>query len=307
MTTRTEITEDNAPNLFAICKPRKGEVVARRIRLTSRLQVAVGRMFERQAESFREGNVEDIPYETSGTWKAGPDETFVTPLTPDAASIFNQITGGSLAVEELDTEDLSRGNIKALCVPSYPIDGTRVLVQGFTAQQLLQRRDLIAMVLQHDRFDRLSDPVLTLGRSLVCIVEEQQMLFKGLQAVRPIFDLKERYKAATEKEVMAFVQAEVFDNTNIEYVVDALDQLDRKRITEIQTRGILTNLTTKYSQEVADQTEFPIRVSDGKVQIPAERYLLKAFLQFISDSRWRGAFSGTPFITNSQRPAPPLN
>ena len=306
MMTTEEINTDNPPTLFAICKLGNRKTV-HRIKLTPELQVQVGRLFERQASDFLPNNAEIIQYEDSGSWNADPDEVFVTDPTPDAPDIFYQVTNNQTAVEILEPAEMSRSGIKALCVPSYTTMTTRVLVQSFSSRQLLQRRGLFAMVLQGDTFNRLASPVLTLGDSLACIIEEDRLFFKSFYSTRPILDLKERYEEATQREVMAFAQSSVFSAVSIEDFVGALDQFDRKRITEVQETGMLAGVTIERIQEVANMTDFPVIVRDQKLVLPTERHLVKAFLQFISDSRYRGLFSGTPFITNSRRPAPPLS
>ena len=124
-------------NLFAACLTNGG-LKAKRVPLSGDIQQAVAAEFNKQEEQFRSGVTNEVDFD--GRWK--PDESeFLTIDVPAEAQVFHDtIEANAMAIPSINTKIFEDEGIKALFT-GVTTDGiTRILVQRFTSQQVLQRK-----------------------------------------------------------------------------------------------------------------------------------------------------------------------
>lgn len=286
-------------NLFAACRTHDGQLIAKRVRLDANVQQAVEAVFAEQEAAFRQGVTDEVPFD--GSWTPNEDE-FLTIDVPAEAQIFaDTINANAMAVDDIDTAAFAAEGIKALFT-GMPVNGaTKVLVQRFTSQQVLERR--FALLQQGNAFRRLSEPAFTLDNSLACIIEDGTVKFKSQHKLRSIINMLEIYREATEQEVQTFAAHASLEVADAVGFVNVTNQVSRKLIHAIVNNGTLDNYTPVQIQAAAQQTDLAINVQNGRIVMPTTHVDIKALLQFLNESRYSGPLSGQAFVTNSQRPA----
>lgn len=286
-------------NLFAACRTHDGQLIAKRVRLDANVQQAVEAVFAEQEVAFRQGVTDEVPFD--GSWTPNEDE-FLTIDVPAEAQIFaDTVNANAMAVDDIDTAAFAAEGIKALFT-GVPVNGaTKVLVQRFTSQQVLERR--FALLQQGNAFRRLSEPAFTLDNSLACIIESGTVKFKSQHKLRSIINMLEIYREATEQEVQTFAAHASLEVADSASFVNVTNQVSRKLIHAIVNNGTLDNYTPVQIQAAAQQTNLAIDVQNGRIVMPTTHADIKALLQFLNESRYSGPLSGQAFVTNSQRPA----
>ncbi len=286
-------------NLFAACRDSQGNLTAKRVRLDAAVQQQLEANFADQEDAFRAGVTNEVTFD--GSWEPDEDE-FLTIDVPGEAQIFAQtIAGNALSVPDINTAAFKNEGIKALFTGVTLNGATKVLVQRFTAQQVLERRFTL---LQHgNAFRRLTEAAFALDNELSCIIEDGKIKFKSQAKLRSIINLQDIYRAATDHEVQAFAGHASLDVADVAAFVAVTNQVSRKLIHAISNNNTLTTYTPAAIQAAAGQTGLSISVKNDKIIMPAAHADIKALLQFLNESRYSGPLSGQPFVTNSRRHA----
>lgn len=288
-----------AQNLFAACRDNGGQLIAKRVRLDANVQQAIEAIFADQETAFRQGITNEVPFD--GSWTPDDDE-FLTIDVPGEAQVFaDTISANAVAVADINTAAFADEGIKALFTGVCANGATKVLVQRFTSQQVLERR--FALLQQGNAFRRLTEPAFTLDNSLACIIEGGKIKFKSQQKLRSIINMLHIYRAATHQEVEAFAGHACLAVADVEAFVAITNQVSRKLIHAITNNGTLDTFSPNAIRAAAAQTGLTIDLQNGKIVVPTAHADIKALLQFLNESRYSGPLSGQPYVTNSQRPA----
>ena len=283
-------------NLFAACRPN-GVLIAKRIRLDATIQQAVGTVFNNQEAEFRDGIQNEVQFD--GAWKPDPDE-FLTIAIPAEASIFEDtINANATSIPDLDTANFANEAVKAIFTGTTANGQTKVLAQAFTGKQMLERK--FALFQQGNAFRRLTEPAFTLDTMLTCIIEGGLIKFKSQHKLRSIIDMVAIYRAATDQEVQTFAGHASLNVQDVQGFIDTTNQTSRKLIHAISNNGTLNAYTPAQIQQAAATTGLNINVQNNQIVMPTAHAEIKAFLQFLNESRYTGALSGTNYITNSRR------
>lgn len=286
-------------NLFAACRNNNGQLIAKRVRLDATVQQAIEAIFSSQERAFRQGVTNEVPFD--GSWTPDEDE-FLTIDIPTEAQIFvDAINTNAMAIADINTAAFAGEGIKALFTGVSTNGTTKVLVQSFTSQQVLERR--FALLQQGNAFRRLTEPAFTLDGSLSCIVEEGKIKFKSQHKLRSIINMLDIYRAATDQEVQAFAGHASLHVADVAAFVNLTNQVSRKLIHAITNNGALDTYTPADIQAAARLTNLAINIQNGRIVMPTAHKDIKALLQFLNECRYSGPLSGQAFVTNSQRPA----
>ena len=284
-------------NLLAACRVNK-VLVAKRIPIDATIQEELKRVFCEQETVFRNGVTNEVPFD--GTWKPEEDE-FLTIPVPEEAKIFEEATNvNAVSVEEIDAKKFTEEGIKALFTSLSEKEGKKILVQRFTARQILTRK--FALLLHGRAFRQLVDTAFTLDSSLTCIIENGLIKFKSLHKLRSIIDFREIYREATDQEVKNFAKHPKLKVADVDAFLEATSPPSRKLIKAILIYGTLDSYKPRFIQRMAQDTGLEVNVEDGKIVVPTERADIRALLQFLTESRYLGPLSGQTYITNSRRP-----
>lgn len=286
-------------NLFAACRDNGGQLIVKRVRLDANVQQAVETIFADQEADFRQGVTSEVPFD--GSWTPDEDE-FLTIDVPVEAQVFaDTINANAMAIADINTAAFSDEGIKALFTGVSANGATKVLVQRFTSQQVLERR--FALLQQGNAFRRLTEPAFTLDSSLACIIEGGKIKFKSQHKLRSIINMVDIYRAATDQEVQAFASHASLEVADVAGFIAVTNQVSRKLIHAITNNGTLDAHTPANIQAAAQLTNLAITVQNGRIVMPSAHAEIKALLQFLNESRYAGPLSGQPYVTNSQRPA----
>lgn len=286
-------------NLFAACRDNGGQLIAKRVRLDAAVQQAIEAIFADQEATFRHGVTSEVPFD--GSWTPDEDE-FLTIDIPAEAQVFaDTINANAMAIADINAAAFAGEGIKALFTGVSNNGATKVLVQRFTSQQVLERR--FALLQQGNAFRRLTEPAFTLDNTLACIIEGGRIKFKSQHKLRSIINMLDIYRAQTDQEVQAFAGHPNLHVADVAAFVGVTNQVSRKLIHAISNNGTLDNYTPADIQAAAQQTNLVIDVQNGRIVMPAAHGDIKALLQFLNESRYSGPLSGQAFVTNSQRPA----
>ena len=285
-------------NLFAACQTN-GELKAKRVPLSGDIQQTVAAEFNKQEEQFRSGVTNEVDFD--GRWK--PDENeFLTIDVPAEAQVFHDtIEANAMAIPSINTKIFEDEGIKALFT-GVTTDGiTRILVQRFTSQQVLQRK--FTLFFQGDTFRHLDESAFTLDSSLVCIIEDDKIKFKSQHKLRSIINMSSIYRAATDQEIQAFAEHPHLEVTDIAGFLESTDQISRKQIHALIENQTLDKYRPIDIKSAAQGTGLVVDVQNEKIVMPSTKADIKRLLQFLDESRYAGPLSGDPFVTNSRRPA----
>ena len=286
-------------NLFAACRDNNGQLVAKRVRLDANVQNAVETIFAIQEDEFRSGADNEVAFD--GRWKLDDDEIFALDVPAEGRIFVETINANAMAIADLNTETFADEGIKALFTGVAANGTTKVLIQRFTAQQVLGHR--FAFLQQGNAFRRLTEAAFTLDNSLTCLIENGKIKFKSQHKLRSIIDFVEIYRAATDQEVRDFAGHAKLEVADPAAFVSITNQVSRKLIHAITSSGTLEDYTPTAIQAAAAGTGLAINVRDDKIVMPQAHADIKALLQFLNECRYSGPLSGQAYVTNSQRPA----
>lgn len=283
-------------NLFALCRAATGLQV-KRVALAQPVQAKVGHIFQAQANSFLNGIAEEVDF--SGDWKPDDDELLVIDAPAEAAVITATITANPISLPEIDAQNFMAEGIRGLFVIESVGQDHRVLIQAFSAQQLLSRR--FTLFQSGNSFKELTEPGFTLDNSIVAIMEGGKLKFKSFQRARGVFDLQQFYKAATDQEVDAFCQHASLEVADVAAFKVAADQGVRKLVHAITKAGVLNTHQVDVIATKAASLGINITVQNGKLMVPADRKSIKTLFRFLDDGIYQAALSSSRYVTNSKR------
>jgi hypothetical protein len=285
-------------NLFAACRENE-TLIAKRVQLDAATQQAVETAFTEQELKFRHGIGSEVHFD--GRWKPDEDELLTIDVPSEAIIFPSTIVANATSIPAMNAEKFSSEGIRALFTGSLVNGATKVLVQRFTAQQILQRK---FSLLQHDNaFRRLTDQAFSLDNSLTCIIEEGKIKFKSQQKLRSIINMLDIYRAATDQEVQMFANHEKLHVVDIAEFLQVTTQTTRKLIHALYGSRMLDNFSVSAIQAAAQQTGLPVHVREGKIIMPTDRKEIKNLLEFLNERRFLGPLSGQIYVSNSQRVA----
>lgn len=285
-----------AQNLFAACR-HNGSLVVRRVRLDANIQTGIEALFSEQETSFRNGITEEVDF--NGAWNPESNE-LLTIDVPQEAEIFEEtINANATSIQDIDTSNFGEEGIKALFTGSIVDGNTKVIVQKFTSQQMLERK--FSLLHDGNAFRKLTEPAFTLDTALTCIIEGGKIKFKSQHKLRSIIDMQDIYREATEQEVKGFSAHESLSVANVDSFLEQADQVTRKLISAITRSGNLDKYGVDAIKAAAASVGVEVTVVNEKIVMPKTRADIKNLLRFLDDSLYEAALTGQKYITNSKR------
>lgn len=283
-------------SLLALCKQANGLSV-KRIRVSADVQHQLEGVFSQQEQTFFEGVSDEVLFD--GGWKPEPNELLYAPITPEALAIFNAAQGNVVALPEINPVAISAESIRGLAVLVQRGGAPRLLMQGFSTAQILERR--FNLVLDGNTFNRLTQPAFTMGASLVGVIENERIKFSSFTRIKQLFDLTSLYREATNAELDEFCALPSLHIGNATAFKEMADQKMRKLIHAIGARGTLNQYTPQEVAVAGENEGFPIAVVDNRIVVPTSKADAKDLLHFLDHGLYRAALSGEIYITNSKR------
>jgi hypothetical protein len=284
-----------AVNLFALCRPL-GAANVKHVSLSRQLQEQLEGVFLEYEREFRDGIEAEVDF--TGGWNADPEEILRAPLPDEARAVVDQLRDGALGRDDLNTADVANEGVRGLLVPIKRGQHTLILVQNFSAQQLLSRK--WALIAQGNEFRRIDESAFSIGSKIDGVIEGGFLKFSSYHTIRQVFKLSDLYREASDQEITAFAQHEKIAVDDAQQLCGFVNQAHRKLITAISSGNKLDGLEVDYIRQRAVEHGINLQTHAGKITIPVDR-TLKDVLMFLDDAIYSAPLRGELYMTNSKR------
>jgi Domain of unknown function (DUF4868) len=284
-------------NLYALCRPN-AQLEIKRVSLTQPVQAKIEGIFQGQATAFLDGISEEVEF--GGDWKPDSDELLVIEAPAEIDIVQTAVAANPVSLNSINSANFENEGIKGLFINLQSGGQSRILIQSFSAQQILARR--FSLMLDGNTFKELTDPAFTLDNYLTAIVEDNKLKFKSFFNVKRIFELNQFYQEASDQQIDGFCGHQSLQVANVAAFKVVADQQIRKMIHAIVKAGVLDNC--KVSDIVAQAASLGLNIAEanGKLMLPTERKDIKTLLRFLDDGIYQAPLSATKYVTNSKRP-----
>ncbi len=282
-------------NLFAVCRT-DGALAVKRVRIAQPLQAQLAEVFEAQEYSFLNGITDEVDF--SGNWK--PDEEEILTIdTPNSALPITAAIAAPIAIPDINAANFQSEGIRALFSTSNAKSG-RILIQPFTAQQILHRR--FSLLQDGNSFKKLTDPAFSLGSALCAIIEDGKIKFKNFSVVKRILDISHLYQEATDLEIENFCALGSLHVDDVGKIKLISDQSTRKLLHAILESNVLNSNSVSNIRSKAKKLGININTKNKKIILPDKRKDLKLLLQFLDNAIYEASLTSVKYLTNSKRP-----
>lgn len=285
-------------NLLAICRVTNSLIV-KRVKITSNVQSLIEGVFRTQEAEFWDGVDDEIPFD--GGWKPDKNELLVASPDIGTSAMFNAACGNVMSLEEISPTNFVGQGIKALGVVVGDDADKRLLLQNFTARQVLDRS--ISLIWDGETFTRLTAPSFTLGTSIAGIVNSTSIKFKSFSNIKMIFDLANLYQEASNQKIQLFASHSSVAIHDVMALQTVADQTIRKLVNAVSAKNVLGTYSVDVILAAAVAQGFDLQVHDSRIVFPQDRASVKRLMHFLDEGLYRGPISGASFITNSKKPA----
>lgn len=283
-------------NLLALCRDANG-ITIKRIPLNGALQNPVMQIFSDQEAAFRANRPNEVAFD--GDWNPDDDEILVLDATAEANAMVAAASGNVLALPTINAANFDAENIKALFVGVNAGGGLVLLVQRFTAAQVLSRK--FALIASNNQFNQITDPAFNLASSLTCIIEGGQLKFESYHKLRAVFDVIEFFAAATDDDIDSFAGHASISIADIPALKELVTQTERKLIHKLASSGVLDAHTPQQIQASANATGLVVNLANGQIVFPDDKQEIRRLLRFLDDGLYQAPLSGLRYVTNSKR------
>lgn len=296
---------NNPTNLFAMVDDNNTPI--RRIPLTAPLSAELMQLFAGQQAALLS---DKQPIEFTGSYNVDEGEIFTIsnyPLPPEIGqAISNPLTSPVL---NLDTET---HRIKALFSGTWTAVNKTVNFQVFDAGKLLSNRWTLVGLPIHagDTYKRLEEPGLILQDKLTASFSNSTLHFTSYHNTKRFLDLADYYREATDTDLDAFADTELFAFEDEASFKDHADSIIRKKIALLQKNEVLKDITVtdiqtvanNFNAELPEEHHISIKVTDdGKLLIPSDKKQLKELIRFLDEDYVTAPLTKRKCLTNSKQ------
>lgn len=291
----------NTANLFALVDDEQTSV--RRIPLTAGLSVELAQLFATQQTSLLNGKQS---IEFTGSYNVDTGEIFSIDNYPLPAAIGAAISNPLICqMLNLNTET---HRIKALFSGHWNDTSKLVNFQVFDTGKLLSHG--FTLIGSGDTYKKLEEPGLILQDKLSAHYSNGNLQFTSYHNTKRFLDLADYYREATDTDLDAFADTELFAFEDEASFKGHADSIIRKKIALLQKNEVLKDITVVDIQTVANNfnAELPeehhINVTvtdDGKLLIPEDKKKLKELIRFLDEDYVTAPLTKRKCLTNSKQ------
>lgn len=284
-------------NLFALCRPAR-QLEVKRVSLTQPVQAKIEGIFQAQASAFLDGVSEEIDF--CGDWKPDSDELLVIDVPAEGSVINAAVSANPVSLQNIDAANFEGEAIKGLFVSMQSGGRSRIVIQSFSAQQILARR--FSLMLDGNTFKELTEPAFTLDNYVTAIIEDGKLKFKSFFNVKRIFELNQFYQEASDQQIDAFCAHANLHVADLDAFKALADQPIRKMVHAIVKTNVLDNYPVLDIVAKAASLGLVVSTDNGKVVVPGDKKEIKNLFRFLDDGIYQAALSSNRYVTNSKRP-----
>lgn len=291
----------NPSNLFALVD--HDDTPIRRIPLTAALNTELAQLFADQQTTLL-GEKQLIAF--TGSYNVDDGEIFTIADYPLPSNIGQAISNPlTCPVLNLNTET---HRIKALFSGTWSATNKTVNFQVFDAGKLLSRG--FTLIGSGDTYKKLEEPGLILQDKLTAHYCSGTLHFTSYHNTKRFLDLAEYYREATDTDLDAFADSELFAFKDEASFKNHADSIIRKKIALLQKNEVLKDITVTDIQTVAKNfnAELPeehhisiIVTDDGKLLIPDDKKQLKELIRFLDEDYVTAPLTKRKCLTNSKQ------
>jgi len=291
-------------NEIFVLTQRKKEYEVLKLKLDGSTKQHLVDMFNDCISTFEE-KTDKVQFQLGYT--LDEDESFVI----GGYSLLDQIR---TAIDTSDLIDNYRPNstdgltesgkeVKAIFIATKSGDKYLAAFQKFERRQIVKKtRNVI--LFDQDTFKEMKQFAITLGSSISCYFDGDDLSFFEYKDANRVFDLSEYYRIATQEDVEKFknsLQFALVDDESFDKITTS--STVRKKIAKIMDSGILDIYSASQLKDKAMDLSVELELSaDGeKIILPTETKKLKNVLAFLNEQVFKGNLTGTKYYTNSTR------
>ncbi len=287
-------------NLFAILDDQQTPI--RRIPLTEQFRQDIGDFFSQQQQQFIDGKQ---TIEFTGSYNVDSGEIFTINDYPLPESISNAL-GNPLNNPILNLKE-ETCRIKALFTGHWTEQEQHVSFQVFNTGKLLSKG--WTLIGSGDTYKKLEEPGLILNDKLTAQFQNGTLLFVSYHNTKRFLDLSNYYTAATDSDLDAFAENELFEFEDYTSFKGNADTIIRKKITLLQKNKVLDNLSVNdiqtvannFNENIPDEYKITISTNDGKLIIPEDKKKLKELIRFLDEDYVTAPLTKRGCLTNSKK------
>ena len=281
------LTEDDiTPDVVKICLDKK-------------TSDTVNQIFEKMIAAFYE--ISPDPMDYSADYKLDKNEHFIIPSFKQHIPLGEALISPK-AITALDINDIGLDKIKALFTGST--DGQRIYIQKFDKGQVITATNSFFFFDNTKTFSAPEHNGLTIGPKLTAIIDSNTLLFRNFNNLRRIFNMDEYYRSATNSELDAFQESDVFHCENGFKLSDFDDTVIRRKVTLLNMSGVLKEHTIATLQEAASVLNHPLDImrfeEKDKIKLPNNKKDIKLLLSFLDSDIYISAINGVKYRSNSK-------
>lgn len=292
--------DNQAANLFALVDD--ADTPVRRIPLTNTLSTELAQLFAEQQQSLL---ADKQPIAFTGSYNVDGGEIFTIsdyPLPP----AISQALGNPLTCQMLNLNTETH-HIKALFSGQWTAASKVVNFQVFDTGKLLSHG--FTLIGSDDTYKKLEEPGLILQDKLTAHYSNGTLHFTSYHNTKRFLDLADYYRKATDTDLDAFADTELFAFEDKASFKDNADSIIRKKITLLQKSKVLENITVadmqtvanNFNQELPKEHHIHIIVNDdGKLVIPKDKKQLKELIRFLDEDYVTAPLTKRKCLTNSK-------
>lgn len=288
-------------NLFALVEDEQAPI--RRIPLTADLGVELTQFFANQQSDFL-NEKKEIAF--SGSYNVDSGEVFTIAEYPIPDAIGSALAN-PLPCQILDLKNETH-RIKALFSGHWSNISKTVNFQVFDTGKLLSKG--LTLIGSGNNYKKLEEPGLILQDKLTAHYENGTLYFSSYHNTKRFLDLSNYYREATDTDLDAFVETELFVFEDESSFKENADSMIRKKVALLQKNKVLENLTVTDIQTVANNfnqglpPEHHIHIAideEGKLVVPQDKKQLKELIRFLDEDYVTAPLSKRKCLTNSKK------
>lgn len=292
---------NNTTNLFALVDDVDTPV--RRIPLTAELSAELTQLFAKQQGTLLDDK-QAIGF--TGSYNVDHDEIFTISDYPLPLGI-GQAISNPLTCQILKLNEETH-RVKALFSGSWTPAKKVVNFQVFDAGKLLSRG--FTLIVSGDIYKKLKEPGLILQDKITAHFHNGTLHFNSYHNTKRFLDLSDYYLEATDTDLDAFSEADIFAFEDQAGFKGNADSIIRKKIALLQKNNVLKNLSVadiqtvanNFNQELPEEHHITITVNEaGRLVIPAEKRLLKELIRFLDEDYVTAPLTKRKCLTNSKK------
>lgn len=295
---------NQSANLFALVDDDEAPI--RRIPLTATLNAELAQLFAEQQAALS-GDKQPIAF--TGSYNVDEGEIFTITDYP-LLQAFEQAISNPLICQILILNTETH-RIKALFSGHWTSSSEVVNFQLFDTGKLLSNRwTLIGLPIHAgETYKRLEEPGLILQDKLTAHYSNGTLYFTSYHNTKRFLDLSKYYHEATDTDLDAFTNTELFAFEDAIGFKSHADSIIRKKIALLQKNKVLENITVidiqnvanNFNAELPEKYHISITVNDnGKLVIPRDKKQLKELIRFLDEDYVTAPLTKRKCLTNSK-------